>query len=182
MMLKATMNYTSEDVKKYCRSIRSSKGIFGFYILLFIVYTAAVILFILNDTPAYSLAALLCVQIFITAIFLFMVFTAKKLPEKEYEKLRQKYKGRPVFFDFDYSKVVICTKDSKDDFYDAIEYKKFDGAVETDEFFCFVQKNQDDIFLNKSAFTDGTAKDLEDILITHLDDKFTIKCSRELDF
>lgn len=175
-MVKGVMNYALKDISEYYQSVRSSKGIFWFYRLLTLIYIIGIIILTIIGTPTYSLITMCSALAIIILLYIFMVITVKKAPEKEFAKLAEKYNNKPVYFEFFNEKFNIETKD--DDAkksQETVEYSSLEYAIETDNYFYFAKSGNNGYIFKKSAITEGTVKELEDILKNSLSDKFKVK-------
>lgn len=175
-MIKADMNYTHEDMREYCRYVRSSKGILGFYGALFAVYTGAVIAFIISGTETYALVSLVAVQAVIAALFVILVLTVVRTAAmKELEKAVEKFKGKPITFEFGTSEFSAYTGTGKDDYSLTCSYEDVSRVVETKDYFFIVTDDGDDFVIRKSAITQGSPVELAEILKTGTDRRYKNK-------
>lgn len=174
-MVKAIMNYTIEDMREYCKVIQGDKGILGFFTGVVLIYTIAVIIFAIVGTPLYSLVIMCIVWAVIAALFVLSILDSKKTPEKEFEKFKKKYNGKPVHFEFDFNKLTADTKDGIESVYNSCDYANLEYAIETHDYFYFSTNENEKFILKKTAVKEGTVSDLEDILKNHLHSKLIIK-------
>ena len=92
-MIKAVMDYTLDDMKAFCKYVKSTKDIIVFYATLFVLYTAGVIGFAIYGIETWALLIMSSVILVIAGMFLYLIFTVRRnAPEREFEKVKEKYK------------------------------------------------------------------------------------------
>lgn len=176
-MIKAVMNYTLDDMSAFCRYVKSTKDIIGFYAALFIIYAAGIIGFAIYGIETWALLIMCAVLLVIGGMFLYLYLTViKNGPDREFEKIKEKYKEQPLYFEFEFSRFAV-SPDLNDNLQKiVVDYLDVKQVVETEEYFFIICPEKDDDFiLRKSAIIEGSLKDLNDIFKSQLRGKIVKK-------
>ena len=173
-MVRAVMDYTRSDTEAFCKKAKSSKDIIIFYASLFLLYSAGVIGFGLYGIETYAFLIMISVQAFIFLMFLYLVFTVvKAAPDRELEKIEQKYGSKTITFTFDDESFTLDSK-NKSDY--TVNYADIKQLIWTDDhYFIICPEKDDDYIIRKSAVADGKAEELENIFKEKLSDKIKRK-------
>ena len=109
-MIKAVMEYTLDDMKAFCKYVKSTKDIIGFYATLLIIYAAGIVGFAVYGIETWALIIMCAVLLVIGGMFLFLYLSViNNGPARELEKIKEKYKGEPLYFEFEFAKFVVST-------------------------------------------------------------------------
>ena len=176
-MIKAVMEYTLDDMRAFCKYVKSTKDIIGFYAALFIIYTAGVIGFAIYGIETWALLIMCSVILIIGGMFLYLYLTViKNGPERELEKIKEKYKEQPLYFEFEFSKFA-ASPDLNDNMQKiVVDYLDVKQVIETEEYlFILCPEKDDDFIIRKSAIIEGSMKDLNDIFRSQLKGKVVKK-------
>ena len=175
-MIKTATDLTIEDVRAFCKVGTSTKDIVGFYAVLFVIYSAGVIAFAVHGMETYALVIMIAVQVIIAAMCLCLWYTVKKNePQKELERLQEKYGKGTMYCEFGESKLTV-SNDAKDNRLKiAMDYRDIKKIIETDEYFFIISGTHDDRFIvKKNSITEGTAQQLHDLLYKRVQDKMKV--------
>ena len=169
-MIKAIMEYNIDDMKAFCKYVKSTKDIYAFYGVLLVLYTAGVIGFAIYGIETWALLIMCSVIVIIAGMFLYFAMTvAKKAPERELKKIKEKYKNQPLYFAFDFSQFAVSPDLNDNTQKIVVDYLDVKQVIVTKDYvFILCPEKDDDFILRKSAISEGTERDLDDIFNSQL--------------
>ena len=176
-MIKAVMEYTLDDMKAFCKYVKSTKDIIGFYATLLIIYAAGIVGFAVYGIETWALIIMCAVLLVIGGMFLFLYLSViNNGPARELEKIKEKYKGEPLYFEFEFAKFAVSTDLNDNLKKEVIDYLDVKQVIDTHDYlFIICPDSDDDYIIRKSAIIEGTQRDLEDIFKSQLRGKIVRK-------
>lgn len=155
-----------KDMYKLLKLNKSLRKKSTLIILTIIIFIVAVCVYIFNVTPY--------IQWYLGFVFLTFIFRENDKEKRLLNQWREESPYTRAILEFHEDKYITSLLGNGCCCLTECNYKRFNKAIETEEYFCWLHDNTSYI-IKKSAITEGTPEELSALFKEKLGSRFTVK-------